>query len=88
VIPPVAIHRVPPSYTATTRRIRLHGTPIFEATITATGDVENIRVIRSAHPDVDKAIVAALEQWKFRPASLNGKPVAVYYTLTVNIHPQ
>ena len=70
------------------RRIRLHGMPIFEATITATGDVENIRVLRSAHPDVDKAIIAALKQWKFRPATRNGKPVAVYYTLTVNIHPQ
>ncbi len=28
--------------------------------------------------------VKAIQQWKFRPATLNGEPVAVYYNLTVN----
>jgi len=30
-------------------------------------------------------IVAALKQWKFRPATRHGRPVAAYYVLTVNI---
>ena len=28
--------------------------------------------------------VDAMKQWKFKPATLNGKPVTVYYNLTVN----
>ncbi|HZF13332.1 MAG TPA: energy transducer TonB [Thermoanaerobaculia bacterium] len=64
---------------------RIRGTPIYEATITAKGDVANIRVIRSGSPEIDAAVIAALRQWKFRPAIRKGKPVAVYYTLAVNI---
>jgi len=29
-----------------------------------------------------------VQQWKFKPATLNGKPVAVYYNLTVNFQLQ
>jgi len=42
-------------------------------------------VIRSGSPEIDAAVIAALRQWKFRPAIRKGKPVAVYYTLAVNI---
>ena len=29
-----------------------------------------------------------LKQWKYKPATLNGKPVAVYFNLTVNFQLQ
>ena len=35
-----------------------------------------------------EAAVSAVQQWKFKPATLNGKPVAVYYNLTVNFQLQ
>jgi protein TonB len=33
---------------------------------------------------LDQAAAEAIKSWKFKPATLNGKPVAVYYNLTVN----
>ena len=33
---------------------------------------------------IAKAAMDAVERWKFKPATLQGKPVKVYYTLTVN----
>jgi len=32
--------------------------------------------------------VAAVRQWKFKPATLNGRPVAVYFNLTVTFQLQ
>jgi len=32
--------------------------------------------------------VKAIKKWKFKPATLNGKPVDVYYNLTVNFRLQ
>jgi hypothetical protein len=32
--------------------------------------------------------VNALSQWRYRPATLNGKPVPVYLTVAVSVHPR
>src|SRR5882724_39260 len=80
------LKRVQPDFSKfQNRTIRPFGTPIYEATITAKGDVTNARVIRSSNLDIDAEVIAALRQCKFRPATRNGKPVAVYYTLTIDI---
>ncbi len=37
---------------------------------------------------LDQAAVDAIKKWRFEPATLHGKPVAVYYNLTVNFRLQ
>jgi TonB family protein len=37
---------------------------------------------------LDKAAVEAVTRWKFKPATLEGRPVKVYYVLTVNFQVQ
>ena len=37
---------------------------------------------------LDRAALDAVEKWKFKPATLEGKPVKVFYTLTVNFNLQ
>jgi TonB family protein len=37
---------------------------------------------------LDRAAVEAVQKWKFRPAQFQGKPVKVYYSLTVNFQVQ
>src|SRR5262249_25083910 len=83
VLRPQVIKRVEPDLSRLQDR-KIRGTLVYEATITAKGEVSNVRVIRSRNPDIDAAVLAALRQWRFRPATRNGKPVAVYYTLTIN----
>ena len=43
---------------------------------------------RLGFPPLDQAAVDAVKRWKFKPATLNGKPVDVYYNLTVNFRLQ
>lgn len=86
---PVQIVRVEPQYPKVARMhssVMLHGgVCTLEAIITKKGDVESVRVLRSLDPLLDNAAIRAVQQWKYKPATLEGKPVAVYLTLEVAV---
>ncbi len=81
---PEIIHQVAPVYTELARRARVSGTVIVEAIIDEQGDVVNTRVLKGQPLGLDQAAVEAIKTWKFKPAMKAGKPVKVYYVLTVN----
>ena len=58
------------------------GVVIIEATIGPTGKVQDARVLRSI-PLLDAAALDAVRQWEFTPTLLNGVPVPVIMTVTV-----
>ena len=80
---PLRIHDVTPIYPALARASGVQGIVIIEATIDARGDVVSAKVLRSV-PMLDEAAIAAVRQWKYTPARLNGEPIAVVITVTVN----
>ena len=65
------------------RKARMEGVIILEAIITADGNVEDVRVLKSVNPLLDASAVRAVQQWKYKPATLNGRSVRVYLTVTV-----
>jgi len=73
-----------PIYTELARRARVTGFVIVEAIIDEHGDVTNVRVLKGLPMGLDQAAVEAIKTWKFKPATLAGQPVPVYYVLTVN----
>ncbi|MFL6259553.1 MAG: energy transducer TonB [Thermoanaerobaculia bacterium] len=81
---PEVISAPAPVYTELARRARVTGTVILEAIINEQGDVENVRVLKDQPMGLDQAAVDAVKNWKFKPATKDGKPVKVYYVLTVN----
>jgi protein TonB len=85
---PQLINRVEPSYPEAARKARMEGVVILEAIITANGNVEEVKVLKSVNPLLDAAATRAVQQWKYRPATLNGRAVRVYLTVTVtfNLH--
>ena len=83
VIRPVKIHAPLPSYPDIARKARIQGTVIVQAIIDKRGDVTDIKVLKQLPMGLTEAAVGAMTQWKFKPATLNGKPVDVYYHLTV-----
>ena len=80
---PVLLERVEPDYPESARRARLQGTVILEATITAAGEVREIRLLKSVNPLLDEAAMRAVRAWRYRAATLNGRAVPVYLTVTV-----
>lgn len=82
---PVLVHRVDPILPESMRDRFVTGSPIvLEAVISENGDVANVKVLRS-HPPFDAAAVAAVRQWKYRPALRGGRPVPVYLVVTVTL---
>ena len=54
----------------------LKGDVIVEVTIDAQGNVVETRVVQAIGHGIDEKIVAALRQWRYQPATLDGVPVA------------
>jgi protein TonB len=81
--PPVKIRDVRPAYPAIALSAHIEGVVIIETTIGTTGRVVDAKVLRSV-PLLDQAALEAVRQWEFTPTLLNGVPVAVVMTVTVN----
>lgn len=77
------IHQVNPVYPPLARQTRVQGLVVLEATISKEGSIEGLRII-SGHPLLTRAAIDAVKQWKYRPVFLDGEPVDVITTVTVN----
>ncbi|MFL6200888.1 MAG: energy transducer TonB [Thermoanaerobaculia bacterium] len=81
---PEKISGDPPVYAEAARRARVMGVVIIEALIGEKGEVTGSRVLKGLPLGLEQAAVDAVKTWKFKPAMLRGRPVPVYYILTVN----
>ena len=62
---------------------RIQGVVILECTISPQGKVVQVKTLRSV-PMLDDAALEAVRQWEYTPTLLNGVPVPVIMTVTVN----
>ena len=85
ISPPTKTRDVQPRYPEVARAARVQGVVILEATIGSTGVVTDVSVLRSV-PLLDDAAIAAVLQWQYTPTLLNGVPVPVIMTVTVNFY--
>ncbi|HEY8133563.1 MAG TPA: energy transducer TonB [Thermoanaerobaculia bacterium] len=81
---PVVVNRVEPQYTPEARKDRISGIVILEVIIDKAGTVQDAVVLKGLPDGLSESAVAAVKQWTFRPGTLNGQPVDVVFTLTVN----
>ena len=81
---PRIISRVEPTYTEEARRAKVGGTIILFMEITSSGTVENVVVLHGLEKGLDESAVRAIKQWKFAPATKDGRPVAVIMTVEMN----
>lgn len=81
---PEILHQVQPRYSEPARRAGVQGAVIVEAVIDEQGEVTQARVLQKLPMNLDRAAVEAIQQWRFKPAMMGGRPVKVYCTLTVN----
>ena len=81
--PPTKITDVRPVYPPDAMAAGVSGMVIIEARIGKDGTVEEAWVLRSI-PMLDQAALDAVRQWRFTPTLMNGVPVPVIMTVTVN----
>ena len=80
---PTKIRDVKPAFPPEAMAAQVQGVVIIEALIGPDGSVENARVLRPI-PMLSEAALTAVSQWRFTPTELNGMPVGVIMTVTVN----
>jgi tetratricopeptide (TPR) repeat protein len=86
---PVAIRQdvpPPPPYVATL--LRQHGSTLtgsLEVVISARGTVDRVSMTESIHPAYDALLLAASKRWRYRPALMDGNPIAFVKRVIVNV---
>ena len=79
------IKKVAPVYPATALRLRIEGSVQLLATITADGNISDIKVL-GGDQQLTKAATDAVKQWKYKPYLLNGEPVEIQTQITINFN--
>lgn len=82
VMAPVKTRHVNPVYPPIAESARVQGVVILEVLISAEGQVQDARILRSI-PLLDQAALDAVRQWEFTPTLLNGQPTPIVMTATV-----
>ena len=77
------ISQVKPMYPVIAKSARISGAVVLQAEISKQGTIEHLQVI-SGHPMLVQSAVEAVKQWRYKPYLLNGEPVPVETTITVN----
>jgi TonB family protein len=80
---PIKIKNAEPVYPAIAKSARVAGVVTIEATIGEDGKVIDAKVVHSV-PMLDQAALDAVRQWEYQPTLLNGVPVPVLMTVTIN----
>jgi protein TonB len=78
--------RIKPVYPELARQARLEGNVILQAVILKDGSVSEIQVLRVDRPNLgfEDAAAEAVQHWRYKPATQNGRPVDVYLTINVS----
>jgi protein TonB len=77
----------PPVYPPNARTQHISGDVKIDALIDASGTVTSTKVI-SGPTILHQSAMAAVKQWKYEPAQLDGKPTAMHLTVTVQFRLQ
>jgi protein TonB len=76
------VYKTIPVYPVIAKVTHKEGTVILQATISASGTIENLHVV-SGDPMLRQAALDAVSKWRYRPYMLNGQAVEVETTINV-----
>ena len=77
------VSRVSPKYPEDAKKAKIQGSVVLAAIIDKGGIIQNLQVV-SGPPELQASALEAVRQWVYKPYVLNGQPVDVETTITVN----
>jgi TonB family protein len=81
---PKLIFAPDPQYSEEAKRAKYQGLCVLSLVVDAGGNPQRVQVVRHLGKGLDQKAVEAVKQYKFEPAMLHGKPVAVEVNIEVN----
>jgi TonB family protein len=84
VKPPVVIHTAEPEYSLQAKDAKFSGNVRVYLQVDTNGHTSHVRVVKGVGMGLDEKAVEAVSQYRFKPATLGGKPVPVDLYIDVN----
>ena len=81
--PPVPVRTVAPDYPEQLKADGASGIVTITCTIDAQGKVQDLKVVKSTNEAFNENAVAALKQWKFKPAEKDGTAIVAHVTIPI-----
>jgi TonB family protein len=85
VVPPVTLRQSLPPYPGTVNRPMVGA---LEVVIDENGNVISAAMRASVLPTYDRQVVSAAQNWRYKPATVNGAPVRFRKMVQVAVTPQ
>jgi periplasmic protein TonB len=83
---PQAIYSPEPSFSDEARKAKVQGIVLLMIVVGKDGRPYDIHVRQSLGMGLDERAIDAVKNWRFRPATFNGQPVATQIAVEVNFH--
>ena len=81
---PKLVYAPDPDYTNKARRAKYQGVCVISAIVDEKGKPQHVQVVRHLGMGLEKKAVEAVKEYRFEPAMLHDKPVAVTVNIAVN----
>jgi TonB family protein len=81
---PIVIYQTEPEYSQQAKDAKFSGDVEVYLVVDTNGRPSHVRVVRSVGMGLDEKAVQAVRQYRFKPATLDGKPVPVDLYIDVN----
>jgi TonB family protein len=75
-----------PKYSKEGRRRKIEGTVNLNLVVGTDGMASQIKVAKPLGHGLDEEAVKCVEKWRFKPATFDGKPVAVQVSVQLDFH--
>lgn len=83
---PQLVYSPEPNFSEEARQAKVQGIVQLLVVVGKDGRTYDIRVSQSVGMGLDEQAIAAVRRWRFRPATLNGRPVATQIAVQVDFH--
>jgi protein TonB len=83
---PQVLFNPEPSFSDEARKAKAQGIVLLLLVVGKDGHTYDIRVRQSLGMGLDEKAIEAVNRWRFRPATLNGQPVATQIAVQVDFH--
>src|SRR5580700_3920393 len=83
---PQVIFNPEPSFSDEARKAKAQGMVLLLVVVGKDGHTYDVRVGQSLGMGLDEKAIEAVKNWRFRPATLNGQPVATQIAVQVDFH--
>jgi TonB family protein len=86
VAAPQLIHSVEPEFTEDARRENYQGSVSIKLIVDSQGNPQDVRLASHLGMGLEEKAIAAVRQYKFKPAMFQGHPVSVQIVVDVDFH--